>query len=158
MHNTTDYVLIAHSILRWGVILFGLWAVISAVSGTMSKAAFTASSKKPGLFFMIFCDLQLVLGLVLYFKNSWFDGIKNYTSEVMKIPSARFFAMEHGLAMIVAWFLVHIGYSSVKKADTDAKKYKRALIFFTIAFVLILAMIPWPFRETGIARDWWPSM
>jgi hypothetical protein len=49
--------------------------------------------------------------------------------------------------MIIAWILVHIGRASVKRADTDAAKHKRMLIFFGIALLLILVSIPWPFRE-----------
>jgi hypothetical protein len=59
--------------------------------------------------------------------------------------------MEHALLMIIAWLLVHVGRSMVKRSDIDAQKHKRSLIYFGIAFLLILAMIPWPFR-TEIAR------
>jgi uncharacterized membrane protein YphA (DoxX/SURF4 family) len=69
----------------------------------------------------------------------------------------RFFAMEHALMMIIAWLLVHVGRSMVKRADTDAQKHKRTLVFFGIALLIILAMIPWPFRATGIGRQWFPQ-
>ena len=55
--------------------------------------------------------------------------------------------------MLIAWILVHIGRSSVKKATTDAAKHKRMLAFFGIALLLILASIPWPFRDV-IAKPW----
>jgi undecaprenyl pyrophosphate phosphatase UppP len=152
-----DYILISHSILRWGVLLFGLWAVFSALGGSFSGRSFTGSDKRAGMFFMIFCDLQLILGLILYFKNKWFDVLREFPKETMKNAPVRFFAVEHGIAMILAWLLVHIGYSSIKKAGTDAQKHKRGLIFFGIALLIILAMIPWPFREIGIAREWWPK-
>jgi hypothetical protein len=69
----------------------------------------------------------------------------------MKDAYNRFFSLEHGLLMIIALILVHVGRVSVKKAATPAAKHKRTLLFFGIAIVLILAAIPWPFRET-IAR------
>jgi hypothetical protein len=59
--------------------------------------------------------------------------------------------MEHLTMMLLAWVLVHIGRASVKRATADAIKHKRMLIFFGIAIILILASIPWPFRE-AIAR------
>jgi len=100
---------------------------------------------------MISCDIQLLIGLILYFNNSWFAQLKSNTSEVMKNGALRFFAMEHALMMIVAWLLVHVGRSMVKRSDIDAQKHKRSLIYFGIALVIILAMIPWPFR-TEVAR------
>lgn len=75
----------------------------------------------------------------------------------MKNGVLRFFAMEHALMMIIAWLLVHVGRSMVKRADTDAQKHKRSLLFFGLALVIILAMIPWPFRQVGIARQWFPQ-
>lgn len=139
-------VLVFHNITRWAVLLFGLWALLNAITGISSKRAFSANDKRSGLFFMTFCDIQLVLGLVLYFKFSWFDKLKDM-GNTMKNSFDRFFAVEHMSMMLIAWLLVHIGYSAVKRADTDAKKHKKMLIFFGLALLLILASIPWPFRE-----------
>ncbi|TSA43357.1 MAG: hypothetical protein D4R55_01020 [Chitinophagaceae bacterium] len=65
--------------------------------------------------------------------------------------------MEHISMMIIAWLLVHLGRSMVKRADTDAQKHKKSLIWFGIALILILAMIPWPFRQIGISRALFPQ-
>ena len=152
-----DYTLIIHSILRWAVLLFGVWTLLNAITGTLHKRNYAGSDNKASLFFMISCDIQLLLGLILYFNNAWFDRLKSNTSEVMKDGVLRFFAMEHVLMMIIAWLLVHVGRSMVKRAGTDAQKHKRSLLFFGLALVIILAMIPWPFRQVGIARQWFPQ-
>ena len=68
----------------------------------------------------------------------------------MKDPLTRFFTVEHTLMMILAWILVHVGRTSVKRA-ADNDKHKQMLISFGLALVLILAAIPWPFRAE-IAR------
>lgn len=137
--------LVLHNILRWAVLLFGLWTVFSAMSGIISKRNYTAADSRSNFFFMLSCDIQLLLGLILYYSNSWFEQLKAPGS--MKNPYTRFFSMEHGLLMIIALILVHVGRVSVKKAPTAAAKHKRTLLFFGFAIVLILAAIPWPFRE-----------
>ena len=152
-----NYTLIIHSILRWAVLLFGLWTLINALTGVFGKRSFTAGDSRTNLFFMISCDIQLVIGLILYFNGMWFTMMKTSAKEVMKDSATRFFAMEHALMMIIAWLLVHIGRSMVKRADTDAQKHKRSLIYFGIAIVIILLMIPWPFRQPGIARQLFPQ-
>ena len=149
-----NYTLIIHSILRWAVLLFGLWTLINALSGVFSKRTFTAGDNRTSLFFMISCDIQLLLGLILYFNGMWFNELKTNAKEVMANGALRFFAVEHALMMIIAWLLVHVGRSMVKRSVTDAQKHKRSLIYFGIAVLLILAMIPWPFRQVGIAREW----
>lgn len=151
-----NYTLIIHSILRWAVLIFGVWAVLSAIGGVFSKKAYTGGDNKAGLFFMISCDIQLLLGLILYFTGMWFESLKGHAKEVMKDPAARYFAVEHALMMIIAWLLVHVGRSMVKRGSTDAQKHKRALIYFGIALIIILLMIPWPFKQAGIARELFP--
>lgn len=139
-------VLVFHNLLRWAVLLFGLWTLLNALTGVFGKRTYTAGDNRSNLLFMISCDIQLLLGLILYFNNAWFDRLKDLGNN-MKDPYNRFFTMEHMSMMILAWILVHIGRSSVKRAGTDATKHKRMLLLFGLAIILILASIPWPFRE-----------
>jgi len=152
-----NYTLVIHSILRWAVLLFGVWAVFAALGAVFSKRAYKSSDNKISLFFMISCDIQLLLGLILYFNGMWFSMLKTNAKEVMKDAAERFFSVEHALMMIIAWLLVHVGRSMVKRADSDAQKHKRTLIYFGIALLIILAMIPWPFRQPGIGRQLFPQ-
>jgi hypothetical protein len=152
-----NYFLPIHNILRWAVLLFGLWAVVKALSGVFSKRNYNGSDNKVSLFFMISCDIQLLFGLILYFNGEWFGQLKSATKEVMKNNVLRYFAVEHALMMIIAWLLVHIGRSMVKRSDIDAQKHKRSLIYFGIAIIIILLMIPWPFKQPGIARQLFPQ-
>ena len=152
-----NYTLVIHNILRWAVLLFGFWAVLSAISAVISKRKYNSNDNKSSLFFMISCDIQLLLGLILYFTGMWFEKVKSGMGDVMKDPAERFFAVEHALMMIIAWLLVHVGRSMVKRAGTDAQKHKRTLIYFGIALVIILMMIPWPFRPPGIGRQLFPQ-
>jgi hypothetical protein len=148
-----------HNFLRWAVLLFGVLTIFQAMSGMSSGKTFTAGNKRNALFFMISCDIQLVLGLLLYFMGPW--GIKNIQNvgmgEAMKDPVSRFFGVEHMLGMIIAIALVHIGYSASKKAATDAAKFKKLFWFSLIAILVMVITIPWPFRE-GLGRPLFPGM
>ena len=146
-------VLVLHNLIRWAVLLFGLWTLFSAISGVIGKRNYTSGDSRSNFLFMLSCDIQLLLGLVLYFANSWFDRLKDLSNN-MKDANNRFFTMEHELLMIIAWILVHVGRVSVKRAVTPAAKHKRTLIFFGLAIILILAAVPWPFRD-AIARPWY---
>ena len=108
-------ILALHNIVRWVILLFGLWALINALTGVLGKRDFTAGDNRSSLLFMISFDIQLLLGLALYFGNSWFTMLKDNAKEVMQNDTMRFFAVEHGFMMIIAWILVHVGRSSVKK-------------------------------------------
>jgi hypothetical protein len=151
-----QHVLITHNILRWAVVIFGALTFISGLTGLLKKRGYTSADNKVNLFFMITCDLQLVLGLVLYFGGSWFTNLKTNTAEVMKNPTLRFFSVEHFITMILAWLLVHFGRVAVKKAATDTAKHQKTFWFLGVAFILIMAMIPWPFRA-NIGRALLPN-
>jgi uncharacterized protein (DUF486 family) len=144
--------LVLHNIIRWLVLLFGIWTLISAISGLAGRKNYTTAGGRTNFFFMLSMDIQLLIGLALYFTGAWFDRLK-HLADNMKDPMLRFFTMEHGLLMIIAWILVHAGRISVKKAVTPQSKFKKTLIYFGIALLLILIAIPWPFRE-AVARPW----
>lgn len=138
--------LVFHNIIRWFILLFGLWTILSAIKGLVSRKEYTAADSKSNFFFMLAMDIQLLIGLVLYFNGAWFESLK-HIGVTMKEPMMRFFTVEHSILMIIAWILVHAGRMAVKKAPTSASRFKKTLVYFGIAFLLILIAIPWPFRE-----------
>ena len=138
-------VLVLHNLIRWAVLLFGVWTFFNSLAGVVGKRIYTRSEDRTSFLFTLSCDIQLLLGLALYFSNQWFERLKNLN---MKDTYNRFFSLEHASMMIIAWILVHAGRVAVKKSATPQGKHKKALIFFGLAILLILAAIPWPFRET----------
>lgn len=108
--------------------------------------------KKLALFTLISMHLQLVIGLWLYAMFVTAPGFDFGAS--MKIPVTRFFSVEHITGMLVAIIIFTIGYIKSKRAITDKSKFKNIAIFFTIAIVLILAMIPWPCMEKFAGMKW----
>jgi len=145
-------ILVLHSLVRWFIMFFGLWTVLNALTGVFGKRPYTPSDNRTNLFFMISCDIQLIIGLILYFTGPWFDKLKDLGNN-MKDANSRFFTMEHLVMMLTAWVLVHVGRTSVKNTEGDAAKHKRSLIFFGLVMLLIIAAVPWPFREV-IGRPW----
>lgn len=143
-------ILVLHNLIRWVILLFGLWTVLSGLTGLTGKKIYGPADSKANFFFMLSCDIQLLLGLALYIINEWYTRLK-VMGETMKDANSRFFTIEHTIMMIVAIVLVHVGRVSVKKALTSHAKYKRTVIYFGLAILLIIAAIPWPFRE-DIAR------
>ena len=147
-----EFVLILHNLVKWFILFFGFATLLNALGGVFKHRAYTVSDNKSNLFLMICCDIQLLLGLILYVGNGWVGKLKDLGNN-MKDPATRFFTMEHTTMMLLAIILVHIGRSQVKKAGTDAAKHKKMLIFSGLALLLILAAIPWPFRE-ALGKPW----
>ena len=144
-----------HSFIRWVILILEIVVIYRCYTGMSSGRPFGAGDRKAGLFLMISAHTQLLVGLYLYLAGPW--GLANISNlgfgEVMKDRVARFYAVEHIFGMLVAIVLITIGRGVAKKAIPDAKKFKRGFWLFLIALVIILATIPWPFRE-GISRPW----
>jgi len=148
-----------HNILRWVILILLLLSIMKSFSGWTNRKIFTQSDRKVWLFTLIFSHITLVLGLaqVLFGRFGIFtSGLPEGTS-VMKDKFYRFFWIEHPTAMILAIIFITMGYGMAKKRVSDDIKYKKAFIFFTIALILILAGIPWPFREI-IGRPLFPGV
>ena len=133
-----------HNLLRWLVLLAALFAIFNGFSGWFGKKEWKKKDKLSGLLFTIFIDLQLLVGLALYFVFSPITkaAFKDFGA-AMQNANLRFYAVEHILLMIVAVAVIHIGSSKSKKAATAIKKHKAAAIFYTIGIIIILAAIPW---------------
>ena len=137
----------AHSGLRWIILLLLITATFKALMKWRSNAPFTEGDRKLNLFTMIFAHVQLLIGLVLLFTSPKV----NFSGEAMKDPIQRFFTAEHSVMMILAVVLVTIGYSKSKRAVEEVQKFKAAFTYFLIALIVLLAGIPWPFRNLGAA-------
>lgn len=138
-----------HSWLRWVVLILAVLTLARSARGVSSRSLYTDADRKAGLFFMISCDVQLLVGLVLYLGLSPVYGLAAFQTpgiNAMKNADIRYFAVEHIAIMIVALALVHIGYSKAKKATSDLVKHKSSLIFFGIALLLMLSRIPFSTR------------
>lgn len=147
-----------HSLLRWVILILLLLMVYRSFADR--DKPFGSAHRKMGLFLMISADVMLLVGLYLWFTGAW--GLKsiqsNGMSNVMKNPGLRFFVAEHTIGMLVAIILIHLGYSFGKKNVPDAQKHKRSLLYYGLALLIILISIPWPFREIGAGRSWFPGL
>ena len=139
-----NIVLALHNILRWVVVIGGAVAVVRAAYGWLAGRPWRSLDSQLGLLFTVSMDTQVLLGLLLYFVLSPIttNNLSNI-GEAMSDPNARYYLVEHIAIMLVALGLVHAGRSLSKKAEEDTDKHMRAAIFFTIALVLVVAMIPW---------------
>lgn len=138
-----------HSIGRWIVLLLLLIAIFNSL--VAGKRPWIRTDARTGTILVIFADLMLLLGLAI-----WYFGPKGYKyiesmglSGVMKNSMTRFFAVEHLVMMLIAIILIHIGKVQGRKPISDRAKHRRTLIFYLLALIIILAAIPWPFRQAG---------
>lgn len=138
-----------HNVLRWVIIILLLICLIQAFTKKEGIA-------KNSLWLLIASHVTLLLGLYQYFTSEAVGfkmiervgGFKNAVND----DFARFWVLEHITLMIVAIILITMARGRAKNLNYNASKW-----MYLVAFILILAAVPWPFREL-IARPWFPGM
>ncbi len=139
-----NFVLILHNLFRWIILILGILTVLRAFYGWFGKKAWAQIDDRLGLAFTISMDIQLLLGLLLYFVLSPVTQkvFQNFGA-AMADADLRYWAVEHIFMMVVAVILAHVGRALSRRATDDNGKHKRAAILFTLSLLAVLAAIPW---------------
>lgn len=127
----------AHSGLRWVVLVLLIAAIAQAFGNKNTRL--TNENRKIPMFALIFTHIQLLIGLVLYAGVSGKVNFGNAFADA----STRFYTVEHLVGMLIAIVLITIGHSKAKKSGS----FKPISTFYLIGLIVMLASIPWPFRE-----------
>lgn len=145
-------VLFLHSWIRWAVLILAVTAIGMAIAGALSRRPYGPTDARIGRIFVGVLDLQMLLGLLLYFVLSPIstEGIRDLGG-AMKIPIMRFWTIEHIVGMVIGVFLAHRGLSRAKAVADPVTKHRVAAVLFLLALIAILASIPWPGTPAGRA-------
>ena len=137
-------VLTIHSWLRWAALLLAIGATLNAL-----RPDTDLSRKPPGsrwdTFLMAAVDLQVLLGLTLYFGLSPFTTLAfEDMGAAMGNTGLRFWVIEHVTAMVGAIAAVRVGRVLALNAKTPEARRRRRLWSFAAATLLLIIGIPWP--------------
>jgi hypothetical protein len=141
-----EVALLVHSWLRWVALIAGVLAVV----GSAGSRGTLEPRDRWGLIFIIALDLQLVLGLILYF------GLSPNTAAIlqdfgaaMRDRVARFWAVEHATLMFASVVVAHVGRVLARKAVSPQARRSRLFLAYTVSLVAMLIAIPWPGMSAG---------
>lgn len=129
--------LVAHSYLRYVVLVLLVIVIITSLMGLANKKPFSATDNKLSLYLFISTHLQLLLGLILFFVSP----VVQFSGAAMKDASTRYWLVEHNTAMIIAVVFITLARTTSKKMTDAGAKHKRMFIFNLIALVIIVLTI-----------------
>ncbi len=138
-------VLIAHSDWRWVVLIAGFSVVSSAVLGLSRQEPWVPSGARLARFFGIALDIQVLMGAALYLVLSPLTTIALSAAGARRPPGSQayFFVVIHPAIMIVAFIAVHVSAVLVRRARSNAAHQRRAIIFYGMTLLIVLAAVPW---------------
>ena len=133
-----------HNLVRWVALILAIVATVEAFLGWFGKRQWSERDRKIGSFFGMAMDIQLLLGLILYFVYSPItrQALADFGA-AMGVRDLRFFGIEHVFYMVLAVVFAHLGSILARKAPESKAKFQRAAIFFGLSLLLMLLGMPW---------------
>jgi predicted membrane-bound mannosyltransferase len=130
-----DWLIEVHSVFRWVVLIVAVGAIILAVLSARGRREWDGTSDRMAFFFTLAMDLELLIGLALWFVESRWSSSDTVLSWL------------HPLAMVAAVGLAHVGRVRSDRATASADRGRQAAIFFAASLMVVLVAIPlysWP--------------
>lgn len=137
-----SFLLPVHSVFRWAVVLSLAYAIFISAKGYLYKNTFTKISNAIRHWTATIAHIQLIIGIILYVKSPF---VKQFYTTANNTGETLFFGLIHIVLMLLAIAFITIGSAKSKREKTDQAKFKTMLIWFSLATLLILLAIPWPF-------------
>jgi len=137
-------ILALHNIVRWLALILGILAVVRSLIAWRQRQAWNVADRRWGVFFSSAMDLQLLLGLLLYFFFSPLtrSALQDFGA-AMGNPGLRFFALEHALYMVLAVVFAHLGGVFVRRTGDEMIRHRTATLWYGLAVLLLLLGMPW---------------
>ena len=128
------FVLMIHSIVRWLIVVMGLFALGKFLVGWVSKSEFSKMDRGLSAGFSGLMDLQVLLGFLFFFWSGLTGG------------GFALYRIEHMVTMLIAAMVAHLP-SFMKKAQNQF-----AVRFLAIVGALILVFFGVVFLPSGWSR------
>jgi hypothetical protein len=146
MFNAYNVALVLHSWIRWAALVLG----VAATLASLTDRGASSHADRWGFWFITVLDIQMLLGLTLYFLLSpvTAKALSDFPA-AMHVDSLRFFAVDHAATMFLALAIAHVGRVLGRKARSPHSKRLRQSVCFGIATLAMIAAIPWPGMANG---------
>lgn len=159
MSELYDLLLIAHSFMRWWVLVACVAAASYAVGTTGSRTPATqARDLRIGRGWVLSVDVQVLLGMSLYFA---FSPLPRAARQLWATrgwlalwadPLLRFFGLIHPALALSAAFVTHAAWVAVRRAESSRARRRWLGLGAALALAILLAAVPWP--VLGHERPW----
>ena len=147
------YILAFHSLVRWFLLVGLVYAIYRSYKGWLTNAPYTAFDNKVRHYSATVAHIQLVLGLWLYIISPLTTYFLHHFSEAVHDREIRFFGMEHISMMLLGIIVITVASILSKRQQSDTAKFKVLALGYTLALLIIISSVPWPFSPL-VSRPW----
>ncbi len=135
--------LFLHSYLRWLALAAVVVVVVRGVLALLRGSAWRASDLVWAKGAAHLLTTQLVVGILLYAVSPVVRALLDDMGATMQDRTARFFAVEHAVIMVLALGAAHAGTAIARAGRSDRARFARLVVAFAVALLLLGYGIPW---------------
>lgn len=136
-----EHILITHSVLRWLILVTTTLLIIISVKNYSQNKDYSKFDNILRSSSLGFLHLQFLIGFFIYFIFSpYANSFLNFQFDNYELA---FFGIYHFVLGIAIVVIATIGNVKIKKEIESKQKYRNTIIYFGIALILIILMIPW---------------
>ena len=147
--NSYSLGLAVHNGMRWVVLALGLIVVASTLAGWRRGRDWGTGDERLHSAFVGVVDLQFLAGLLLYaFLSPLPQAFLAELPATMKVPTIRFFMLDHPVSMFIAIAVIH-GARHASKRASGSRRFRIVSLTTALALAIMLASIPWPGLRYG---------
>lgn len=139
--------LVIHSVLRWVLLAVAVACLVQFYRGWLGKREYHPVDRRLAYAFAHGMALQTLLGMFLY-MTSLATG-QTSPGGVQTNSITLFFGLIHPL---VGFLATAVALGALNRSKTSDQPQRTLALGFTLALVLVLVAIPWPF--TPVSRPW----
>lgn len=140
-----------HSWFRWAVVATTIAIGARCASGWMRKRRWTSRDSAFSRAWVVAVDLQVSLGLLLYFVASPTAAAARDSFRLALADDwLRFFGIVHPLSMLTAAVVTHAAWIWARRSpDGSSDRFRRLGLGVAGALAIVALAIPWPFLAYG---------
>ena len=116
-------------------------AILNSIRGLLASKDFCEKDLRICLFGLIFSNVQLLIGIVLYFISPLFSKFQSLGVIVLQNKESRLYLIEYPITNALAIILITIGWSLLKRQIDSSKKFLRLTIFYSLGLIMIINII-----------------
>jgi len=146
-----DALLVLHSWIRWAVVVATILLAARCGARWIAKRRWTALDATFGRAWVSAIDIQIAVGLLLYFTASpQAAAARRNLRLAWADDGLRFFGILHPTVMVFAASVMHAAWIWTRRAeDGSNERFRRLGMGVLAVMVLLLLAIPWPFLPYG---------
>lgn len=138
-------VLALHSLVRWLVLVFIVYAVYRAAVGFIKNKTFSKADDALRHWTATVAHIQLIIGMTVYTQSPMVKYFWTDTKAAFQNLDFTFYGIIHLVLMLTAITVLTIGSALARRRATDKVKFRTMLIWFSVALFIIFIAIPWTF-------------